>query len=211
MQKNWNNCGGHFQKQDFLWNLVIFICSKVVKSYPRKKSCKNQTFHPILTIKYSIPTKMTMASSNKLSKLIFSHFLKVCFFDIKCWVRNVKNPFFSKSQKKLFQSICFTKTHFMNLFRMLFMFKAETLPILRKVEKTPFLLQKNHHFCCSFWQNSNFWDKKYSPNLHNWDPKTVYFHPFLINIPQFLNQNRVIESFLPKNVFFPCFSTFFPL
>ena len=91
---------------------------------------------------------------------------------------------------------------------MLFMFKAETLPILRKVEKTPFLLQKNHHFCCSFWQNSNYWDKKYFPNLHNWDPKTVYFHPFLINIPQFLNQKRVIESFLPKNVFFPCFPPF---
>ena len=122
-----------------------------------------------------------------------------------------KIRFFSKSQKKLFQSIYFNKTHFMNLFRMLFMFKAETLPILRKVEKTPFLFQKNHHFCCSFWQNWNFWDKKHFLNLHNWDPKTVYFHPFLINIPQFINKNRVIESFLPKNVFFPCFSPFFPL
>ena len=50
----------------------------------------------------------------------------------------MKNQFFSKSQKKVFQSIWFTKTHFLSLFRMVFMFKAETLHILRKVEKITF-------------------------------------------------------------------------
>ena len=81
LAKNYNNCGSHLRKQVFFFrNLASFICSKVVKSYPRKKSCKNQNFHPILTIKYSKPTKMTTASSNMLSKLIFSHFLKFLIF-----------------------------------------------------------------------------------------------------------------------------------
>ena len=80
-----------------------------------------------------------MASSNMPSKLIFSHFLKFLFFGYKMLSqKREKSVFFQKAKKKLFQSICFTKTHFFSLFRMVFMFKAETLHILRKVEKTPF-------------------------------------------------------------------------
>ena len=138
MQKGETIGAATSENQTFFRTLAIFICSKVVVSYQRKKNCKNQNFYPILTIKYSIPTKMAMASSYMPSKLIFSHFLNFFFFDIKCWVRNVKNQFFSKSQKKLFQSICFTKTQFLSLFRMVFRFKAETLHILRKVEKITF-------------------------------------------------------------------------
>ena len=183
------------KNKTFFWNFVIFICSKVVKSYPRKKSCKNQTFHPILTIKYSIPTKMTMASSNMLSKLIFSHFLKFSFFDIKCWVRNVKNPFFSKSQKKLFQSICFTKTHFMNLFRMLFMFKAKTLPILRKVEKHLFSYKKTINFVAVFDKTQIFEIKNISRTYTTGIPKQFTFIHSSSIYPNFSTKIELLSHF----------------
>ena len=62
------------------WNLAISIYSNIVVSDHSKKTCKNHNFCPILTIWYSIPTKSTMASSNKPSKLTFSHFLTFSFF-----------------------------------------------------------------------------------------------------------------------------------
>ena len=80
MQKGETIGAATSENQTIFRTLAIFICSKEVVSYQRKKICKNPNFHPILTIKYSIPTKMAMASSNMPSKLIFSHFLNFLFF-----------------------------------------------------------------------------------------------------------------------------------
>ena len=116
--------------------------------------------------------------------------IKNHFFSLKCWVRNVKNPFFSKSQKQLFQSICFTKSHFMNLFRRLFMFKAETLPILKKWKKHLFSYKRTIIFVAVF-EKTQIFDKNFFSQTYKIGRS---LHPFFIKKPQFINQNWVIES-----------------
>ena len=53
----------------------------------------------------------------------------------------MKNQFFSKSQKKLFQSNCFNRPRFVDLFRSVRMIKVIKFPYLEKRrKKTPFWL-----------------------------------------------------------------------
>ena len=136
LAKNYNNCGSHFRKQVFFFrNLASFICSKVRKSYQRKKSCKNQNFHPILTIKYSKPTKMTMGSSNMLSKLIFSHFLKFSIFWYKMLSQKREKSVFIKKLKKGVPIKLWNRPRSVDLFRSVSMIKAIKIPYLEKRRK----------------------------------------------------------------------------
>ena len=79
-----------------------------------------------------------MGRSNQPSKTIINHFQNFLFFKWKCWVRNGKNQFFPKSQKKLFQLNKLTKPHSMNLFRMVFMTKAVKSTQFEKRRKNTF-------------------------------------------------------------------------
>ena len=120
----------------------------------------------------------------------------------------MKNHFFSKSQKKLCQSNCFTKAHFMNLFRMVFMFKAKLLPYFEKSGKNTFLVTKKPSFLLQFLKKLKFLTKKFIPNLHNWAPKAVYFYPFFFKNPNFSTKIELMSHFYRKTCFFPVFPPF---
>ena len=125
----------------FFRNLTISICSNIKVTDNRKKFVKTTIFTQFCYFK-------TLYQLNRLWQAQISHrnslFLTLeqfYFFDKNCWVRNVKNQFFSKSQKKLVQSIQFIKLHFTNLFRMLFMTKDVKFTHFEKSQKNTFLVK----------------------------------------------------------------------
>ena len=115
----------------------------------------------------------------------------------------MKNQFFSKSQNKVFQSICFTKTHLMNLFRMAFWVKAENSPILRKVEKTPFCYKKTIIFVAVFEKNQIFEKKNFSQTFIFRLPKQSSFIHSLSIYPIFWTKTELICDFYQKSCFLP--------
>ena len=117
----------------------------------------------------------------------------------------MKNQFFSKSQIKVFQSICFTKTHFMNLFRMGFWVKAQNSPILRKVEKHLFSYKKNIIFVAVFEKTQNFERKIFSQTFVFGLPKQSTFIHSLSIYPMFWTKTELLGDFYQKSCFLPFF------
>ena len=98
----------------FYRNLAISICSNIIVTDNRKKFVKTTIFNQFwyFNTLYLLNRLWQPQICHQTS--LFLTFEQFYFFDKKCWVRNVKNQFFSKSQKKLVQSIHFTKLHFTN-------------------------------------------------------------------------------------------------
>ena len=115
----------------------------------------------------------------------------------------MKNQFFSKSQNKVFQSICFTKTHFMNLFRMGFWVKAENSPILRKVEKHLFSYKKTIIFVAVFEKTQIFERKIFSQTFIFRLPKQSTFIHSPSKYPIFWTKTELIGDFYQKTCFLP--------
>ena len=120
----------------------------------------------------------------------------------------MKNQFFSKSQKKLCQSNCFNKAHFMNLFRMVFMFKAKLLPSLRKVEKTLFSNKKTINFVAVFEKTRIFEKKQYSQTYTIGLTKQSSSLHFSSKYPNLLTKIELLSHFYQKTWFFPVFPHF---
>ena len=128
------------ENETFFRNLAISICSNIIVTDNRKKFIKTTIFNQFwyFNTLYLLNRLWQPQICHQTS--LFLTFEQFYFFDKKCWVRNVKNQFFSKSQKKLVKSIHFTKLHFTNLFRMLFMTKDIKSTHFEKSRKNTFLV-----------------------------------------------------------------------
>ena len=115
----------------------------------------------------------------------------------------MRNQFFSKNQNKVFQSICLTKTHFMNLFRMGFWVEAENSPILRKVEKHLFSYKKTIIFVAVFGKTQIFERKIFSQTFIFGLPKQSTFIHSLSKYPIFWTKTELIGDFYQKTCFLP--------
>ena len=115
----------------------------------------------------------------------------------------MKNQFFSKSQNKVFQSNCFTKTHFMILFRMRFWVKDENSPILRKVEKHLFSNKKTIIFVAVFEKNQIFERKIFSQTfIFRLSKQSSFIHSLSL-YPIFWTKTELICDFYQKTCFLP--------
>ena len=101
MQKGETIGAATSENQTFFRTLAIFICSKVVVSYQRKKKIvKTKIFIQFWQLNTLYLLKMAMASSYMPSKLIFSHFLIFFFFWYKMLSqKREKSVFFQKVKK----------------------------------------------------------------------------------------------------------------
>ena len=75
-------------------------------------------------------------------KSFFLTFEIIYFFENKCWVTIGKNRLFSKSEKKLFHLLKFTSSQFLNLFRIVLMFKAVNFTYFEKSSKNKLLVNQ---------------------------------------------------------------------
>ena len=197
------------ENKTFFRNLAIFICSKVVVSYQRKKSCKNQNFYPILTIKYSIPTKMTMASSNMPSKLIFSHFLKFLFFWSKMLSqKREKSVFFQKVKKSCANQIVSLKHTLWTCSEWFSRLKPNFYPFWEKWKKHFFSYKKTIIFVAVFEKTQIFKINKFSQTYIIELLKQYTFIHSSSNYPNLLTKIELLSHFYQKTWFFPVFPHF---
>ena len=197
------------ENKTFFRTLAIFICSKVVVSYQRKKSCKNLNFYPILTIKYSIPTKMTMASSNMPSKNIFSHFLKFLFFWYKMLSqKHEKSVFFKKSLKSCSNQIVSPKHTFSACSEWFSCLKLKLYTFWEKWKKKLFSYKKTVIFVAVFEKTQTFKKNKFSQTYIIGLPKQFTLIHSLLNYPNLLSKIEFLSHFFQKTWFFPVFPHF---
>ena len=84
-----------------------------------------------------------------------------------------------------------------------FWVKAENSPILRKVEKTPFKLQKTNIFVAVFEKNQIFERKIFSQTFKFRFPKQSTFIHSLSMYPIFWTKTELIGDFYQKSCFLP--------
>ena len=103
----------------------------------------------------------------------------------------------------MFQSNCFTKTHFMHLFRMGFWVEAENSPILRKVEKHLFSYKKTIIFVAVFEKTQIFEMKFFSQTfIFRFPKQSTFIHSPSI-YPIFWTKTDLIGDFYQKTCFLP--------
>ena len=115
----------------------------------------------------------------------------------------MKNQFFSKSQNKVFQSICFTKTHFINLFRLGFGSKPKIHPFWEKWKKHLFSYKKTIIFVAVFEKTQIFEKKFFSQTFIFRLPKQSTFIHSLSKYPIFWTKTELICNFYQKTCFLP--------
>ena len=116
----------------------------------------------------------------------------------------MKKQFFSKSQNKVFQSICFTETHFMNLFRMGFWVKAGNLTYFEKIGKNTFLVTKKTIIFVAVFEKTQIFDRKiFSQTFIFGIPKESTFIHSLSIYPIFWTKTELIGDFYRKTCFLP--------